>query len=452
MNSEYELQLKLQDTFAFYMDPELLASNGEVEDMDISRLTYILPQTHDMSFAPLLDHGLRDYLDCFSLAVSAALPSDIQEDQTLSMNATFTFSSIQVVSADVAEDILPLALNLAVSALSRCPALAQGLLDTEAGQCRSRISENELSPSTHSTSLRIQLAAEPVIEIDNEVFLIKGRPILSWCDLEMYSRLSVLGADVVDTTDQSAILFGRLHEEETWFDLDYRQRMHFDTLRRTNRYLSDEYHTLKHQIWKSDYAYFFSGMPARVDIPNKPKDACRYHGTLTLNKVAGNFHITQGKVLPIPGVHIHVGHIMQDFRGNFSHRVEKFSFGPGAKGIVQPLEGEEQIDEMPLKYQYWLQVVPTDIQTSYSRRKTQQYSVRDYARPVKKGEMQGIYFKYDFSAMRVRIEDDGEYFAMFLVRLSSIIGGIYITVGIFNGAINFLWELILCRSLSKLPK
>ena len=68
---------------------------------------------------------------------------------------------------------------------------------------------------------------------------------------------------MVDTTDQSAILFGRLHEEETWFDLDYRQRMHFDTLRRTNRYLSDEYHTLKHQIWKSDYAYFFSGMPAR---------------------------------------------------------------------------------------------------------------------------------------------------------------------------------------------
>ena len=77
MNSEYELQLKLQETFAFYMDPELLVSNGEVEDMDISRLTYILAETNDMSFAPLLNHALRDNLDCFSLAVSAALSSDI---------------------------------------------------------------------------------------------------------------------------------------------------------------------------------------------------------------------------------------------------------------------------------------------------------------------------------------------------------------------------------------
>ena len=98
---------------------------------------------------------------------------------------------------------------------------------------------------------------------------------------------------------------------------------------------------------------------------------------------------------------------------------------------------------VPLKYQYWLQVVPTDIQTSYSRRKTQQYSVRDYARPVKKGEMQGIYFKYDFSAMRVRIEDDGEYFAMFLVRLSSIIGGIYITVGKYKNPTIFMYAQIL---------
>ena len=63
--------------------------------------------------------------------------------------------------------------------------LAQGLLDTEASQSRSLISEIELSPSTRSTSLRIQSAAEPVIEIDNEVFLIKGRPILSWCDWEI---------------------------------------------------------------------------------------------------------------------------------------------------------------------------------------------------------------------------------------------------------------------------
>jgi hypothetical protein len=29
--------------------------------------------------------------------------------------------------------------------------------------------------------------------------------------------------------------------------------------------------------------------------PEGPADACRIHGTLEVNKVAGNFHITAGK-------------------------------------------------------------------------------------------------------------------------------------------------------------
>ena len=91
------------------------------------------------------------------------------------MNTTSTFSSIQVVSADAVEDVLPLALNLEVSAISSdipedqtlsmkntstlssihvfaadateyVLPLVQGLLDTEADQPRSLISENELSP------------------------------------------------------------------------------------------------------------------------------------------------------------------------------------------------------------------------------------------------------------------------------------------------------------------
>ena len=34
----------------------------------------------------------------------------------------------------------------------------------------------------------------------------------------------------------------------------------------------------------------------RRSTPEEPHDACRVHGSLTLNKVAGNFHITAGKV------------------------------------------------------------------------------------------------------------------------------------------------------------
>ena len=33
----------------------------------------------------------------------------------------------------------------------------------------------------------------------------------------------------------------------------------------------------------------------REDKPTGQPDACRIHGTLVVNKVAGNFHITAGK-------------------------------------------------------------------------------------------------------------------------------------------------------------
>ena len=177
MNSEYEMRLTLQETFDVHMDLELLASKGEVEDIEISGLTNIIGETNYMSFAPFVNHALRGNLDSLSLSVSAALSSDIQENQTLSMNTTYTFSSIQVVSADAVENVLPIALNLVVSAFSQdiqedqtlsmkntstlssiqvfsadaaedVLPLAQGLLDSEADRPRSLISENELSPST----------------------------------------------------------------------------------------------------------------------------------------------------------------------------------------------------------------------------------------------------------------------------------------------------------------
>ncbi len=77
--------------------------------------------------------------------------------------------------------------------------------------------------------------------------------------------------------------------------------------------------------------------------PEEPHDACRIHGSLRLNKVSGNFHITAGKSVPLMRGHAHLTQFMGPQDYNFSHRVEKFSFGEGYGSIVQPLEGEEKI-------------------------------------------------------------------------------------------------------------
>ena len=63
--------------------------------------------------------------------------------------------------------------------------------------------------------------------------------------------------------------------------------------------------------------------------------------------MAGNFHITAGKVLPLPmRAHAHIAPMMDDERFNYSHRISKFSFGESSmSGLVQPLEGDEVITE-----------------------------------------------------------------------------------------------------------
>ena len=42
----------------------------------------------------------------------------------------------------------------------------------------------------------------------------------------------------------------------------------------------------------------------------------------------------------------------------------------------------------------------------------------------------GVYFKYDFSPLIVRVTEKGRPFWQFLVRLCGIIGGIFATSGI----------------------
>ena len=87
-------------------------------------------------------------------------------------------------------------------------------------------------------------------------------------------------------------------------------------------------------------------MPARRVEPAVAHDACRVHGVLTLNKVAGNFHVTAGKVLPIMGAHAHMTGFMEKADYNFTHRIEKLSFGDKHAGIIQPLEGDEKITDI----------------------------------------------------------------------------------------------------------
>jgi len=273
-------------------------------------------------------------------------------------------------------------------------------------------------------------------------------------DMTIAMPCDLIGADILDKTNTNAFMFGRLREEPTWWALEEAQRNHFDEVQRLNQYLREEYHQLQDILWKSGYSKLYADMPARRDNLHTEKDACRVHGTLTLNKVAGNFHVTAGKVLPIMGAHAHMTGFMEKGDYNFSHRIERLSFGEDHAGIIQPLEGDEKLTDINLmNFQYFIEIVPTEVQTLTGKKLTYQYSVKDHVRPIDhtKGShgTPGIYFKYDLSALKVEVTKDRPGFFQFLVRLCAGVGGLVATSTIVSALVKNFVDFYCCHRKGK---
>lgn len=88
-------------------------------------------------------------------------------------------------------------------------------------------------------------------------------------------------------------------------------------------------------------------------------------------------------------------------------------------------------------YQYFVDVVPTEVNTFMSRLNTYQYSVKDHERPIDhhKGShgIPGIFFKYDMSALKVQVTQERDSPMQFIVRLSATIAGICVISGECRG-------------------
>lgn len=256
-------------------------------------------------------------------------------------------------------------------------------------------------------------------------------------DMTVAMPCSNLGADILDSTSQSVFGFGELQEEDTWFELTQEQQDAFDALKYINSYLSEEYHSIWQLLWKKGHGSIRATIPPRKTKPNTRPDACRLHGVLTLNKVAGNFHVTAGKSLHLPRGHIHLNMLFDDTPQNFSHRIHRLSFGSPANGIIYPLEGDQKItNDENMLYQYFIEVVPTDVDTTFESIKTFQYSVKELERPIShsKGShgVPGVFFKYDMAALKIKVYQEKENLVKFTLRLFSIIGGIYVIVSFIN--------------------
>ncbi|KAH8687182.1 endoplasmic reticulum vesicle transporter-domain-containing protein [Tricladium varicosporioides] len=158
-------------------------------------------------------------------------------------------------------------------------------------------------------------------------------------------------------------------------------------------------------------------------------DSCRIYGSLMVNKVQGDFHITaRGHGYQEWGAQ-HLDHATF----NFSHIVSELSFGLFYPSLVNPLD--RTISTTPNhfhKFQYFLSVVPTvytvDSSTYGSRTIfTNQYAVTEQSHIVGERSVPGIFFKYDIEPMLLSVEESRDSFLRFVVKVVNVFSGVLVT-------------------------
>jgi len=235
---------------------------------------------------------------------------------------------------------------------------------------------------------------------------------------------------------------GGIRKKDTWFEMSPEHRSSFEDLRHLNSYLSEEYHSISDLLWKSGHAFMHPGFSERESVPARDTDACQLYGSLELNRLSGVLDIIFGMPTNHDG-HAHF-HPAPEGRVNFSHRIHHFSFGDSRVGIINPLDGDEKVtSNNHVSYIYFIEVVPTEVDTLLSKAKTYQYSVKELTKvkpSVLGPHLRGITFKYDFCALKVIVRESYESPIPFLMRLSSTLAGIFIVAGLVKDSLQYLWE------------
>uniref|UniRef100_A0A3B4UVF3 Endoplasmic reticulum-Golgi intermediate compartment protein n=1 Tax=Seriola dumerili TaxID=41447 RepID=A0A3B4UVF3_SERDU len=271
-------------------------------------------------------------------------------------------------------------------------------------------------------------------EVDKD-FSRKVRCVFNLC---VYMNVDI-GADVLDLAETMVASDG-LKYEPVNFELSPQQRLWQMTLLHIQERLRME-HSLQDVLFKTAIKGALPAQPQSEDSSTS-LSACRIHGHLYVNKVAGNFHITVGKSIPHPRGHAHLAALVSHDTYNFSHRIDHLSFGEEIPGIINPLDGTEKVT-----------ADCTSLTTCFSTLSLLTHisiqSLSGYERVINHAAgshgVSGIFMKYDISSLMVKVTEQHMPLWQFLVRLCGIIGGIFSTTGMLHSMVGFLVDVVCCR-------
>jgi len=170
------------------------------------------------------------------------------------------------------------------------------------------------------------------------------------------------------------------------------------------------------------------------------KEGCRVYGYVTVDKIAGNFHIAPGISAQGGSQHIHSTSMLPDDI-NVTHTIHYLSFGESYPGQENPLDRHTEVDlKGAMMSQYFLNVVPTTYKYRDGRiLVTNQFSVTTHSHKVNMEEARkrgagtpGMYISYDMSPISITYREYQRSFAHFLTGVCAIVGGIFTIMGFFD--------------------
>lgn len=172
-------------------------------------------------------------------------------------------------------------------------------------------------------------------------------------------------------------------------------------------------------------------------IKDEEGEGCNIHGSLDVNKVAGNIHFATGQSFHQSNMFLTELLGLEKDMSNITHKINKLAFGDQYPGLVNPLDGVQWVQQKPNGiYQYFLKVVPTMYTSPRGRTiQSNQFSVTEHYKSLELGRPHappGVYFFYDISPIKVTFKEERTPFLHFITYLCAIIGGTFTVAGIVD--------------------
>jgi len=279
--------------------------------------------------------------------------------------------------------------------------------------------------------IRQDFLVDPTVDVSMQINL----------DIVVKMPCELLSIDVLDTAGESYNVLTKIKEFPALFNADNARHLRDQAGYRYNSNVREIVRATEGPNLIQN-----SPLPAGV-VP----DACRLAGSINVDKVVGNLHIT---ALGHGHGSVHAPHAAI----NFTHRVNTLSFGKHFPLMNNPLDNSVEIATTTWEYfKYFVSVVPTIYNDGSRYLFTNQYAVSEKMKKISElhgspTEVPGIFFQYSIQPVSVRITREQEDVATFLVRIFGIIGGIWVTFGLaYRGVLKLgEWKAAYVPALKKI--